>query len=307
MAENIYLTICSETFGWIYFFAWSCSFWAQIYLNWKRKSVRGMSFDFVLYNFTGFLAYLIYCLIYYLEERRRHLTETVMFNDLAFSGHALFVTCLTIIQIFGYEREDQALSKVAVQLVTVLWVIAIYNLILSSLGCIPWWDKSGFSSTIYLGYVKSVVSIVKYMPQAWMNFQHKTTKGFSMENVMLDFTGGIFSLSQQVIDSVNKNDWSIIFGNIPKLILALQSICFDILFFFQHFCLYGAEKDRPIPGEETRTWIRKDRFKISGDGTVVRPVQSARTPKTGEAGELGEPLLTGDIDRMIGKKNYSCI
>ena len=41
----------STIVGWTYFAAWSLSFWPQVYLNWKRQSVVGLSLDFVLFNF----------------------------------------------------------------------------------------------------------------------------------------------------------------------------------------------------------------------------------------------------------------
>lgn len=41
----------SAVCGWCYFAAWSLSFYPQVYLNWKRLSVVGLSLDFVLFNF----------------------------------------------------------------------------------------------------------------------------------------------------------------------------------------------------------------------------------------------------------------
>jgi len=35
-----------------------------------------------------------------------------------------------------------------------------------------------------------------------------------------------------------QGDWSNLTGNIPKLILALESMAFDVLFMFQHYVLY---------------------------------------------------------------------
>jgi len=46
--------IISAIIGWSYFAAWSVSFYPQIYLNWRRKSVVGLSFDYNLYNIIGF-------------------------------------------------------------------------------------------------------------------------------------------------------------------------------------------------------------------------------------------------------------
>merc|ERR1719163_1697127 len=91
-----------------------------------------------------------------------------------------------------------------------------------------------------MGYVKAAVSLTKYCPQAWMNCKDKSTTGWSIVNVVLDFTGGTLSFAQQIMDSWNYNDWETYFyGNVPKLILALESIIFDVIFMVQHYCLFG--------------------------------------------------------------------
>ena len=54
----------SSCVGWIYFSAWSVSFWPQIFLNWSRKSVEGLSFDFLSLNLLGFACYSAYNLGY---------------------------------------------------------------------------------------------------------------------------------------------------------------------------------------------------------------------------------------------------
>lgn len=43
--------------GWTYFLAWSASFYPQAILNWRRKSVQGLSMDFIHLNVLGFLCY----------------------------------------------------------------------------------------------------------------------------------------------------------------------------------------------------------------------------------------------------------
>ena len=64
--------------GWGYFFAWSFSFYPQLYSNWKRRSVVGLSFDFVLYNVIGLVSYAVYACTLYgspsvrAEYARRH-------------------------------------------------------------------------------------------------------------------------------------------------------------------------------------------------------------------------------------------
>ena len=43
-------TTISGVVGWIYFAAWSVSFYPQTWMNFRRKSVIGLSFDYQLYN-----------------------------------------------------------------------------------------------------------------------------------------------------------------------------------------------------------------------------------------------------------------
>jgi cystinosin len=49
--------IISAVLGWTYFLAWSISFYPQVILNWRRKSVVGLSFDYNAYNVIGYLCY----------------------------------------------------------------------------------------------------------------------------------------------------------------------------------------------------------------------------------------------------------
>jgi len=79
---------------------------------------------------------------------------------------------------------------------------------------------------------------VKYIPQAWTNFKRKSTVGWSIIQVQLDFWGGILSISQLIIDSSLQGDWSGIAGNPAKFALANISIVFDIIFMSQHYILY---------------------------------------------------------------------
>lgn len=43
-------------------------------------------------------------------------------------------------------------------------------------------------------------------PQAYMNFYYKSTEGWSIGGVLLDFTGGSFSLLQMFLQSYNNGE-----------------------------------------------------------------------------------------------------
>lgn len=100
-------------------------------------------------------------------------------------------------------------------------------------------------SQIYvLGNVKTFLTVVKYAPQAWLNFQRKSTKGLSITMFTLDLTGAILSLIQLVIDSASGGDWSGVLGNPAKFALGNVTLFFDLLFLYQHYFLYrGAAED----------------------------------------------------------------
>ena len=92
--------------------AWTVSFYPQIYQNWKRKSVVGLNFDFLLLNIVGFTLYSSHqtglyfnknLLDIYFEEKSTQINP-VKVNDVFFALHAIFACLVTIIQCAVYER-----------------------------------------------------------------------------------------------------------------------------------------------------------------------------------------------------------
>jgi len=95
----------------------------------------------------------------------------------------------------------------------------------------------------YFSYVKLVITIIKYIPQAWFNFSRKSTTGWSIGNILLDLIGGVLSILQMFLLSANYDDWVSIFGNPTKFGLGFFSILFDALFITQHYVLYRHAQD----------------------------------------------------------------
>lgn len=237
------LVVINSIIGWIYFVAWSISFYPQVFENWRRKSVVGLNFDFLLYNITGFLVYGFFNVgMYwvdnvkdeYMSQHPRGINP-VQLNDVIFTLHAVFVTIITIIQCFIYDRGSQKISKFCLTLISLAWLFIIVTLFVVIFGdnLISW-----LQYLYYFSYIKLGVTIIKYIPQAWMNCQRQSTLGWSIGNVLLDFTGGSFSLLQMFLLAYNNEDWSSIFGDPTKFGLGAFSILFDILFMVQHYCLY---------------------------------------------------------------------
>ncbi|CAD5112730.1 DgyrCDS1947 [Dimorphilus gyrociliatus] len=159
----------------------------------------------------------------------------VLLNDVVFALHAVVATTITVTQCLIYYRGDQRISKTALVILSLTSVALVISLFVAVGGKITW--------LVYLqifSYVKLVVTLIKYIPQAWMNFRRKSTDGWSIGNVLLDFTGGSLSILQMFLQSYNNNDWTTIFGDFTKFGLGLFSVLFDCLFIVQHYILYKA-------------------------------------------------------------------
>jgi cystinosin len=79
----------------------------------------------------------------------------------------------------------------------------------------------------------------RYIPQVLLNSRRKSTIGWSIWNILLDFTGGVLSVLQLVFDCTDLKDFSGISGNPAKFGLGFVSIIFDVVFMVQHYCLYA--------------------------------------------------------------------
>ena len=92
--------------------------------------------------------------------------------------------------------------------------------------------------------MKLIITIVKYVPQAWVNYKRKSTHGWSIDQILFDLSGGVLSLAQLLLDSGFQNDWSGVTGNPIKFLLSNVTIFFDMIFVVQHYVLYRDAEDR---------------------------------------------------------------
>ncbi|XP_062815704.1 LOW QUALITY PROTEIN: cystinosin [Anolis carolinensis] len=233
--------IVDQVIGWIYFLAWSVSFYPQVFENWKRKSVVGLSFDFIALNLTGFIAYSVFNVgLFWIRPVKEQFlsrypngVNPVDANDVFFSLHAVAVTLLTILQCLLYEKGEQRVSPLALGLLLAGWMFVFATLSAAAAGALTW-----LQFLFFFSYIKLAVTLLKYFPQAYLNFRRKSTQGWSIGNVLLDFVGGAFSLMQMFLQSYNNDAWKLIFGDPTKFGLGFFSILFDIVFIVQHYGLY---------------------------------------------------------------------
>ncbi|XP_043651848.1 cystinosin homolog [Drosophila teissieri] len=246
VAKSRALIYTSIVFGWIYFVAWSVSFYPQIWSNYRRKSVEGLNFDFLALNIVGFTLYSMFnCGLYFIEDLQSQYEQRyplgvnpVMLNDVVFSLHAMFATCITILQCFFYQRAQQRVSFIAYGILVIFAVVVVVSAGLAGGSVIHWLDF-----LYYCSYVKLTITIIKYVPQALMNYRRKSTSGWSIGNILLDFTGGTLSMLQMILNAHNYDDWVSLFGDPTKFGLGLFSVLFDIFFMLQHYVFYRHSRE----------------------------------------------------------------
>ncbi|KAK9272982.1 hypothetical protein L1049_003362 [Liquidambar formosana] len=104
--HSIPLEITYEVLGWAAFFSWTIGFYPQVILNYRRKSVVGLNFNFVVLNLTKHSSYLIYNATLYFSKavQRQYFEEyglgqmiPVAANDVAFSTHAVLSDGISLV------------------------------------------------------------------------------------------------------------------------------------------------------------------------------------------------------------------
>lgn len=201
-------------------------------------SVTGLSIDYIIASVIGFFCYAVFAVCMYTVEPIRqqyrdiHHGEDnlVAINDVIFAVNAFFVTSVMLVQIGLYRKPNEKPSKLGVT--TSALIVGFMGVGLGlTLGKV--W---GWLFYIYmLSYIKLGMTVVKYIPQVYLNYTRKSTVGWNVYNVILDFIGGIFSTVQLVLDAIIANHLAGIGGFMIKLGLGVVSIFFDVIFLLQHY------------------------------------------------------------------------
>lgn len=261
----------SSIIGYTYFLCWSISFYPQVLLNQHRKNTTGLSPDFSILNVVGFTCYSIYVSFLFWSpivrdeyQKRFHennqggnndgddytnsdatIVVPVQSNDVAFAIHALILSVIQVGQIMYYhqERQERRRNSIFSSLVSTLHSSTRYFLLACLMICIIYAILVGnnIQGMLLLDYlymlssIKLVITIVKYIPQAALNYQRKSTIGWNIWNVLLDFSGGLLSLTQLFVDAFVMDDFSAINGNWIKFGLGFVSLFFDVSLFVFNF------------------------------------------------------------------------
>ncbi|KAI8374929.1 PQ loop repeat-domain-containing protein [Choanephora cucurbitarum] len=271
--------------GWSYVVVWSISFYPQAYLNWKRKSVRGLSIDFLFYNVLGFFCYSAYSLALYFDDEirdeyhQRHPSSRnslVRLNDVVFSVHGFLLSLLILLQTCVYRKQArQHISSFAAAFVWLTMLISVLVLATIHYGGATSLDFLYFLSTVTL-----IVSFIKYLPQVWVNYKRQSTQGWSIQYISWDLAGGLLSIVQLLIDAYLDGDWTGIEGDNVKLGLGSIVVCYDALFMIQHYILYPKQISKHPIRDERKRLIEQCQLSRSDFKAIVEDDSNDASPST---------------------------
>ena len=251
------LTYLSYIVGWGYFAVWTFSMYPQIYMNVRNRSVKGYSFCYLILNTIGYFAYSVYNVSFYWSsyvhsvfyEKYPESAIPVKLNDVCFAMHG-FINCVLSLSQFYFFRStfDQ---KMPIWVKGMIISLAAYAVIIT---CIFLSKSVGYFDVveflIWFSYIKIIITAVKYFPQAFMNFQRKSTKGFSIIAANADLSGGLLSIAQTITIAFNNNDWEGIAANPTKQALAILGVLYNVFYNFQHFLFYRKNRNPDLEYEE---------------------------------------------------------
>jgi cystinosin len=209
----------------------------------------------------------MYCSLAVREEYQRRNSgqnNLIALNDVIFAVHATLVTFVFCLQVLFYRKSNEGPSNIGTALAIALTILITSGAFLSYGGLIQMLDY------LYaLSYIKLILTVVKCVPQVWLNWVRRSTIGWSIANVLLDFFGGFFSISQLFIDAYTSgHNIDGIIGALPKFILGIISIIFDIIFMMQHYLWFPEDE-----GPHSRTVFGPDELEPTTDGKQAQVAQ----------------------------------
>lgn len=168
VVHHIWFGYLSVVLGWGYFLLWTLFYYPQVYQNWKRRSVIGLSFDYLSLNLTGHFCFLLFNVaMYYNSDIQKSYHKLhprgelpVKQQDVYFSVHAVTMNLVLVLQCLLLDRGDQRIGLSMGLALLGIWISICSGLIAAVMQRVHY-----LSYLYYLSYIKVGTTPVKYAPQ----------------------------------------------------------------------------------------------------------------------------------------------
>ncbi|QLQ81294.1 hypothetical protein HG537_0F00550 [Torulaspora globosa] len=257
--------VVEDVLGLIYVWSWCVSMYPPVVTNWKQKSSTAVSKDFVILNTSGYF-YLLVSLTLQLylwqpvsekDGRQPDTRPKVTQFDLWYCLHGFVMNLVLVSQViygkklWGFKADSHQVRMKPYY--HKFWIISlvVFTILTVRFGygtfCHGWNNQKTLSYCNSLFILKISMSLIKNVPQTFHNYERKSMKGFAIQSVMLDITGGVASLLQ-LVSQISKDQGfnaTTLAANFGKIGLALVTLVFDFIYVSQWLIYRDAELAMP--------------------------------------------------------------
>ncbi|OQR84433.1 cystinosin precursor [Achlya hypogyna] len=211
------------TAGWIATLAGTVRLYPQLFLNWQRRSVEGLSLDAQVYAVFGFGAYALF-------NCGLAKAPSVLLPSGAYANlHTLLVSMLVLYQCSIFKRGAQVVSSTCQIVVGAAFAFMLVFLLVGgvlNIGILSW---SNFIDVTC--YFHVLMTAIKYAPQVELQYTRKSTVGFSVYGVLYDGLFGAATLASLLLQgTAAANPW--------LLAIACITVSYNTVLLLQHAVLY---------------------------------------------------------------------
>lgn len=234
--------------GLVYVSVWSISMYPPLLINYRQKSTKAISVDFAMLNTAGYTYLMIsMALQLYAWNQRDNQIERpkVTQFDMWYCAHGFLLNVILLSQIlwgrylWGFfndnkiRRMKSGYHKVLLGSIAIFTILTLQFMINTN---IEGWNNIRtlkYCNNLFL--LKISMSLIKYIPQVKHNYDRKSVKGFAIQGVALDVTGGIASLLQLLVQLSKDQGFTMttFLVNFGKIGIALVTLIFNFIFISQ--------------------------------------------------------------------------
>ena len=210
----------------------------QILLIQRRKSVAGFELAFLWIEVIDSIIYITYIIgIFFVDDIQEKYFDDyqtqylpVDVYDVLFATTNMIVFSVISFQYVYFGDGDKRITTS-----NQIWIALIFLHI--TINILLWATKiiTSFDLFMYMPWVMILIALFKYTPQMVANYHNKSTNGISTTMVILELTVGLAVVLQVVIDVINNNAISLIFGNFQKFFDGIATLFGNLIFLLQIF------------------------------------------------------------------------
>ena len=239
MKSNTTLYVISQLMGYTQMIFWIIGLSSMLYEPMRVKSSSSLSKDFIFIQLIG-CTLLVFQDTWGFFSPKSSYAHEVHCSDILLSFICVNSATMAEVLLHTLPEDTKSINNkytlMSIVPNSLSILLMIYMLFLKDLD----------SAAIMAGSLKGFLTMVAYIPQILLIFRNKSTKGYSMIYVSMDYLGCILAIAQIIIDYYNQGSEGVGFMqqlNWGKFSLNFFGIISDSVMLYQHYFLYHVQNE----------------------------------------------------------------